>query len=144
MIRAEMVAEVLGGERLIGRPVHSLADLSDAVDEGLPKSTLGTVVKRVTRDPRHRRTIMYGIVPEATYKRRRDRLSRDESERTERLARITAHALSVWGVEADAQDFLAAPHPMLGGRTPVEAAVTDLGARQVEQILAAIEYGLPV
>lgn len=144
MIRAEDVAEVLGGERLIGQPVRSLADLSDLVDRGLPKMSLGTVAKRISQDPKQRRAIMHGIVPEATYKRRRDRLSRDESERTERLARITAHALSVWGDEQDARQFLTTPHPLLGERTPVEAAVTDLGARQVEQILAAIEFGLPV
>ena len=37
--------------------------------------------------------MMQRIVPEATYKRRRDRLSHAESERTERLARVVAMAM---------------------------------------------------
>ena len=34
------------------------------------------------------------------------------------------------------------PHPLLDGRTPIDAARTDLGARRTEQILNALEYGL--
>jgi uncharacterized protein (DUF2384 family) len=36
------------------------------------------------------------------------------------------------------------PHPLLEGRTPIDVAETDLGARRVEDILAALEYALPV
>jgi hypothetical protein len=32
----------------------------------------------------------------------------------------------------------------LNGKTPAETALTELGARQVEQILFGIFYGLPV
>ena len=38
------------------------------------------------------RALMHRIVPEATFKRRRERLSPAESERTERLARVVATA----------------------------------------------------
>ena len=34
------------------------------------------------------------------------------------------------------------PHPELEGRTPIEAAKTDLGTRRTERLLAALEYGL--
>lgn len=34
------------------------------------------------------------------------------------------------------------PHPMLSGKTPLEAARTDLATRRAEHILHAIEYGL--
>jgi len=33
---------------------------------------------------------------------------------------------------------------MLDGKTPAEMALTDLGARQVEDILASLVFGLPV
>jgi uncharacterized protein (DUF2384 family) len=35
------------------------------------------------------------------------------------------------------------PHPELGGKTPIEAASTELGARQVEEILDWLFYGVP-
>jgi uncharacterized protein (DUF2384 family) len=36
------------------------------------------------------------------------------------------------------------PHPLLEGRAPIEVAETELGARRVEDVLAALEYALPV
>lgn len=86
---------------------------------------------------------MYRIVPEATFKRRRERLSPAESERTERLARVIATAEHVWGDLDAARRFLTTPHPALAGKTPVDSAKTELGARQAEELLAAIEHGLP-
>ena len=87
--------------------------------------------------------MMRRIVPEATYKRRRERLSPGESERTERLARIVAIAEQVWQDRGQARRFLTTPHPEMGGKSPVDAALTELGARQAEEVMARIVYGLP-
>ncbi len=86
---------------------------------------------------------MNRIVPEATFKRRRDRLSTAESERTERIARVVADAEYVWDDRDDARRFLTSPHPALRHKTPIDAAMSELGARQVEEILAKIFYGIP-
>jgi len=86
---------------------------------------------------------MNRIVPEATFKRRRDRLSAAESERTERIARVVANAEHVWGDRVDARRFLTTAHPALRGRSPLDTAMTELGARQVEEILGKIFHGLP-
>lgn len=87
---------------------------------------------------------MHQIVPEATYKRRRERLSPSESVRTERMARVVAMAEYVWEDRDQARRFSTAPHAELGGRSPVDAAKTELGARQTEEVMARILYGLPV
>jgi putative toxin-antitoxin system antitoxin component (TIGR02293 family) len=137
------IADVLGGEKILGRRLGTLHDLREAVVQGLPKRSVSHVARAVAQGSKEQRTVIYRIVPEATFKRRRDRLSVVESERTERVARIAAMAFDVWG-EEDGRAFLSNPHPMLGGETPLEAAATDLGAREVEAILQAIEYGLPV
>ena len=137
------VGEVLGGHRILGHPVTSLLELNDAVERGLPKATLRNVVRRISSDSAEQRAMMYRIVPEATYKRRRDRLSPVESERTERLARVIAMAEDVWEDRNQARRFLTAPHPEMGGRSPLDAALTELGARQAEEIMARILYGLP-
>jgi putative toxin-antitoxin system antitoxin component (TIGR02293 family) len=83
-----------------------------------------------------------GIVPKTTLDRRTNQLSPQESERTERVARLCVHARRALGTDAEAREFMTAPHPELDGRTPVEAARTDLGTRRTEQILNALEYGL--
>ena len=135
--------DVLGGRRVLGRPVTSLIELNDAVERGLPKATLRIVVQHVFPDAADQRAMMYRIVPEATFKRRRERLSPAESERTERLARVVAIAEDVWQDRNQARRFLTTPHPEMGGKTPVDAALTELGARQAEEVMALIVYGLP-
>ncbi|MGO4883669.1 MAG: antitoxin Xre/MbcA/ParS toxin-binding domain-containing protein [Bryobacteraceae bacterium] len=134
---------VLGGRRVLGKAVTSLLELNDAVEKGLPKATLRIVVQRVFSDKAQQRAMMHRIVPEATYKRRRDRLSPAESERTERLARVVAIAEEVWQDREQARRFLTTPHPEIGGKTPLDAALTELGARQAEEVMARIVYGLP-
>jgi len=142
-MEANETGKVLGGQRVLGKAVTSLLELSDAVERGLPKATLRIVVSRVFPDAAGQRAMMRRIVPEATYKRRRDRLSPAESERTERLARVVAIAEDVWQDREQARRFLTTPHPEIGGKTPVDAALTELGARQAEEVMARIVYGLP-
>jgi putative toxin-antitoxin system antitoxin component (TIGR02293 family) len=137
------VEDVLGGRHILGGHVTSLLELSKAVERGLPKATLRNVVSHVFTDAAEQRALMYRIIPEATYKRRRERLTPAESERTERLARVIALAEDVWQDRAQTRRFLTTPHPEIGGKTPLEAAMTELGARQAEAVMARILYGLP-
>jgi putative toxin-antitoxin system antitoxin component (TIGR02293 family) len=85
---------------------------------------------------------MFRIVPEATFKRR-TRLSATESERTERLARVIAAAEHAWNDREDAREWLTKPHPELGKRPPLEVAMSELGARRVEDLLDRLFYGIP-
>jgi putative toxin-antitoxin system antitoxin component (TIGR02293 family) len=143
MLEPRHIGEVLGGLRVLGSSITSILELNDAVERGLPKATLRNVARRVYSDAADQRAMMRRVIPEATFKRRRERLSPAESERTERLARVIATAEDVWQDRDQARRFLTTPHPELGGRTPVDAARTELGARQAEEVMARIVYGLP-
>jgi putative toxin-antitoxin system antitoxin component (TIGR02293 family) len=142
-MEAHLVEEVLGGNRVLGKTVRSVLELDHAVEHGLPKVTLRNVARRVFSDAAEQRALMHRVVPEATYKRRRDLLSPAESGRTERLARVVALAEDVWQNREEARRFLTTPHAELGGKTPVDAALTELGARLAEEVMARIVYGLP-
>ncbi len=143
MVAANHIADVLGGLPILGRRLVSLSALNAAVAQGLPKTALRQTVSRIFAGKSEQKQLMNRIVPEATFKRRRDRLSAAESERTERMARVVANAEYVWGDRDDARRFLTTPHPALEGSTPVDAAMTEIGARQVEEILGKIFHGLP-
>ncbi len=143
MIAPEQIAEVMGGPQVLGRRLATLSALGDAVSRGLPKAALRQTASRVFPTRLEQRQLMNRIVPEATFKRRRDRLSAAESERTERVARVMANAEYVWNDREDARRFLTTPHPALRGRSPLDAAMTELGARQVEGVLDKIFHGLP-
>lgn len=121
---------------------HSFAELDDLVAHGLPKEALKASVDRVCVSGDDRKKLLYRIIPEATYKRRRNHLSADESGRVERLARIFATADYVWNSEDDARVFLNTPHPMLQGRSPLDVSMTELGARRVEELLWKLYYGI--
>ncbi|KVU37419.1 hypothetical protein WK68_17150 [Burkholderia ubonensis] len=111
---------------------HTLAELEALTRDGLLKSALRAGVERATQGADARRALRERSIPKATYKRRDDRLTRDESEKTERLARIVATATYVWNDEDDAREFLATPHAELEGHAPLDVVLTELGARRVE------------
>lgn len=139
MITARKIADVMG----LKRTVRSLGELTEIVSHGLPKSALRRCVVHVASTPRERREVMYRIVPAATYKRRKQLLRPEESERTERLARVIATTEHVWGDPTEARRFLTTPHPELNGKTALEASYAELGARQVEELLWKLFYGHP-
>jgi putative toxin-antitoxin system antitoxin component (TIGR02293 family) len=138
------VAEVLGGWRTLRKQIRTTSDLAAAVEAGLPVASLDIVVRRVAGETRQATELKYRVVPKTTLQRRRTRLSLEESERLERLARLTALAEQVWDDPELAHEFLVSPQPQLGGERPVDLIRTDLGTRRVEDLLWSLEYSLPV
>ena len=138
LVTPEKIASIMA---LVPIP-HSFAELDDLVSHGLPKNALKASVDRICLNNEDRKHLLYRIIPEATYKRRRASLSVEESERAERLARVYATAQYVWNSDDDARAFLHAPHPMLQGRTPLDVSMSELGARRVEELLWKLYYGI--
>jgi putative toxin-antitoxin system antitoxin component (TIGR02293 family) len=138
------VTATLGGPAVIGASPATVAELAAAVARGLPRAVVGKLVANATPDdPQLRKRIASLVASPATLKRGA-RLSPAASERAERLARVVALAHQALGDAETAQHWLNDPHPLLGNSSPIEAAATDLGARQVERILHNVEYDLPV
>src|SRR4029450_10082791 len=99
MVDAGRIAEVLGVK------AANIRDLALAVEKGLPKQALSRTVSRVLPERGAARKCLAPTVPEAPFKRR-IRLSRGESERTERLARVIAAAEYVWDDRVQAREWL--------------------------------------
>jgi putative toxin-antitoxin system antitoxin component (TIGR02293 family) len=137
--RSRHFADYLSKSVLPPSPVF----IEKAVEKGLPREALRHVAERLAGgDQTKIAALEQGVVPKTTLGRRETKLSPEESERTERVARLFVHARRALGTEAEAREFMTTPHPELDGRTPVDAAKTDLGTRRTEQILDALEYGL--
>ena len=141
--KAPEVAEILGGQATLKRRVRSVEDLRAAVEAGLPLESLDLTVGRLAKSPRAAAELTHQIVPRSTLKRIKSRLNRVQSERLERLARMTALTEEVYEDPELAHEFLTSAQPQLGGERPVDLARSDLGTRQVEQLLSRIEYSLP-
>ncbi len=143
-ISAERIADVLGGQRVLGRRVRSMRELDDIVREGMPKSALDTFIAALSATQYGDLAIQLRnkIVPRATYQRV-DRFNLQVSETTERLARLYALALSVFSDQAAATRFMMNAHPELDDRAPFDAALTEIGGREVEEIIERGLHGLP-
>jgi len=136
------VIELLGGARVVGSSTRTLSDLDAAIRAGLPRTALDRVVEAAA--PASERVWLRNrLVPRATYQRR-GALSALHGAAVERIARVTALANWVWQDESLAKRFLWNRHPELEGRRPIEVAFTELGAREVEEVLMRGLHGLPV
>jgi putative toxin-antitoxin system antitoxin component (TIGR02293 family) len=73
---------------------------------------------------------------------RREALSRDESDRVVRIARVVALSEAVFGERQRCWRWLRAPKRQFHGRAPVQLLATEAGARLVEELLHRIDEGM--
>jgi len=94
--------------------------------------------------PAERLAPMLGI-SKATFHRHKGagvRLGSAVSDRVVRFARLLGKAIRVLGNIEDAKQWLSSPQFGLGGAVPLDYAKTEVGAREVENLLGRIEYGV--
>jgi putative toxin-antitoxin system antitoxin component (TIGR02293 family) len=65
-----------------------------------------------------------------------------ESERIMRYIKIFQRASDVLGGEDNARRWFSAPQHALGNEKPIEFTKTEIGAREVEDLLGRIEHGV--
>lgn len=70
------------------------------------------------------------------------RLTPDESGKVVCFARLLGHAVHLLGGLEEARRWLKAPQRGLHGAVPLDYARTDLGAREVENLLTRLDYGI--
>lgn len=83
-------------------------------------------------------------ISKATLHRRKaaGRLDSAESDRVVRFARLVGKAVEVLEAQENARKWLNSPQVGLGGAVPLDYAETEVGAREVEDLLGRIEYGV--
>lgn len=130
---------------LLGLDPEDPAALHEALLAGLPyrafeyvRSLLDLPLAEVSR--------LVGIPYRTLVRRRQDgRFQPTESDRLVRLARIVRRVLDLFeGNLQHARAWLTEPQYGLGGRIPLDFAMTDVGAREVEHLVGRIEYGIPL
>ena len=118
-------------------------DLVDQIDRGLPFKALeslaalsGLSVILIASALR---------IPERTLARRKatGRLAPDESERLLRVSTVFEQAVKLFeGDVAGAVAWLTGPRKALGHQTPLAYSRTELGAREVENLIGRLENGV--
>ncbi|HVH27207.1 MAG TPA: antitoxin Xre/MbcA/ParS toxin-binding domain-containing protein [Vicinamibacterales bacterium] len=142
MTSTEYVVDVLGGAQVFkGRAVPTSTEWRERIKRGLPYSSLESVRERLRLSVPEAASVLH--MPARTLARRRQtrRLDADESDRLYRIARVAAHAFTVFGEEKGAS-WLGRPNRALNGESPLRLLDTDVGARQVDDLLGRIAHGV--
>jgi len=84
------------------------------------------------------------VNPRTLARRRAEgKLAADESDRLVRASRLFGLVLGLFEGDGDAaREWLGARAPALGGVTPLAAAETEAGAREVENLVGRLEHGV--
>lgn len=120
----------------------SPSQIIEVIQGGLPVQELN-VLQAGLGVPMERLAPKIGI-SRATLQRRKagGRLGREESDRVVRFARLMGKAVEVFETEENARRWLNSPQIGLGGAVPLDYAEIEVGAREVEDLLGRIEYGV--
>lgn len=135
------VADLLGGRKVLG-VVAEGSDFVQAVRHGLPYASLEVLTRTLGRDVSDVGAVV-GIPPRTLARRKHQRLlSPVESDRLYRVAYV-AHvaAATLGGLEAS-RVWLSRSNRALGGVSPLSLLDTDIGSRQVEDLLARLSHGI--
>ena len=83
-------------------------------------------------------------ISRSTLQRRKaaGRLSPEESDKVIRFSRLLEHAARVFGDIEKGRAWLKYPQYGLGGAVPLDYARTEIGAREVDNLLGRIDYGV--
>ncbi len=135
------IAALLGGPRIVGE-LRSPIEMAQAVRRGLPWAAFEALVSALAMSKADLATMLH--IRSRTLSRRKaaGRLEAMESDRIFRLARVLAHAVEVFESVERARDWLESENRSLGGERPLRLLDTDVGAREVDDVLGRIEHGI--
>ncbi len=134
-----------------GHPVGSSLGLSAGHNHDLiravQKGLLFNALESLARKSGIPATELAGIlaIPDRTFARRKStgRFAPEESERILRVARIFELALGLFdGDASDAVKWLKTPRKALGNHTPLNYSASEIGAREVENLIGQLVHGV--
>lgn len=135
-------ARATSGESLGLSVVHN-HDLIQKVQKGLLFNALESLARKSGIPATELSNIM--AIPERTFARRKStgRFTPEESERLLRIARIFEQAVELFNGEIpEAVKWLQTPRKALGSHSPLEYSATELGAREVENLIGQLVHGV--
>lgn len=143
MLTEEKIASALGGRTSLGRQIKGALDLDALIRQGFPYKA-GKHVRALLNLSLPAFTVLIDI-SESTWarvQRSNKRLSKEASGRLYRVARIFSLAVEVLEDEEKAKEWLRREQVGLGGKSPLVLMETEAGAKEVEDLLWRIEYGV--
>ena len=137
------VVNVLGGRKYLGRRVSGPSDFDRLIRKGFKWESVSHAKESLGLTDKELASLL--DISERTllrFRKSKKRLGSVASDRLYRLALIFTFAKEVLEDVDMALQWLHKPQYGLGGRVPLEMLQTEAGAREVEDLLGRIEYGV--
>ncbi|HKF43686.1 MAG TPA: antitoxin Xre/MbcA/ParS toxin-binding domain-containing protein [Thermoanaerobaculia bacterium] len=140
MNSARRVVATLGGVKIV--KAATWEDLQTRRRAGLPYASVDAISSAYHIGSRDLVRILELPLRTLARRKKEKRLHADESDRLLRLGRVAALAEEMLGSREKASEWLHEPNAALGHETPLRHLDSDLGARQVEDVLVRIAHGV--
>ena len=131
------------GTRSIGLSPQRQDQLVRKVRSGFPFNQL-IRLEKATGLTRERIAEFVSITPRTLVRRQHEgKLKPDESDRVLRASRVFELAVELFENDTDrARQWLLTPNTALAGDCPLDFASTDVGAREVENLIGRLTHGV--
>ena len=123
-------------------PVTSIRRQIDQIRAGLSFRAVQNLQKALDL-PMERIASVLGMSRATLHRRKiQGKIDREASEKLVRYQSLLKKAEEVFGDTENAREWLIHPQRGLGNAVPLEFAKSEIGAREVENLLGRIEYGV--
>lgn len=134
--------QILDAKKLVKKKPAPSTEIVAVVRKGLPFRSF-LILLKVINVSQKQLALVLGISDRTIARRKTEQqFNPSESDRLYRVARILAQAASTLGSIEKAREWATRPNRALGDETPLALLDTDIGARQVEDVLLRIQYGI--
>jgi putative toxin-antitoxin system antitoxin component (TIGR02293 family) len=128
---------------LLGLRASDPLSLAEKVEEGFPIRTFLRLQRTLNIGSSDLARIVNITLRTLARRKATGRLEPDESDRLLRVARVFKAALDLFESDRKAAlAWLSRPNRALNGKTPLQLATTDVGAREVERLVTRLEHGV--
>lgn len=147
-LNPELVAEILGGAKILRHPLRSPLDAHDMILKGLPAESLrylldNLLIIKMTASLENAVGMSLRTI-QRLKKKPAKALSKEQSGRTWKFAEILAKATEVLGSKEEAEKWLERPALGLNQRRPIDLLGTPAGVELIENFLTQLDYGVYV
>ena len=136
------IVNALGGRKALQTDVRTAEDLHERILQGLPYRAFEAMTIHYGLDAPTVIRVLHVASRTLARRKRQQRFQAEESDRLARVARTAALAEEVLGNSEKAGRWLQKPNRALAGAIPLEQLTTEVGARQVEDVLKRIAHGV--
>ena len=142
-----LVQEKRGGPHfyatLLGLGSLESTDLLERVEAGFSYKTFERFQRNIDLQTEELASLVRIKVRTLARRREAGRLTADESDRLLRASRVFGKALALFEGDVEAaRSWFSSPAPALKDRAPQDVSTTDVGAREVENLIGRLEHGV--